>query len=65
MAETTIIHASVKITPKIRDTYYSFEYSEDRSVNPDDSLADERTKLWDDVFNEVASQINQTIQENQ
>jgi len=63
MAKTTTIRATLKITPKIKDTYYSFEYSEERQVMDDDNVEQEKNKLWDDVYNTVANQINSTIED--
>lgn len=61
MAKTTTIHASVKITPKINDRFYSFEYGEERTVDENDNLEQERIDLFDTCYNEVANQINETI----
>lgn len=63
MAKTTKIEASLKITPKIKDTYYSFTYTEERQVMDDDNVEQEKNKLWDDVYNTVATQINSTIED--
>lgn len=62
--KTTLIRASVKITPKIRDTYYSFEYSEERSVDESeqDNIEELRDKLFDDCYNEVAFQIQEIME---
>lgn len=59
--KTTLIKASVKISPKIRDTYYSLEYCEERSLDENDNVEQARKDLFDDVYNEVASQINDII----
>lgn len=63
MAKTTTIRAELKITPKIKDTYYSFCYSEERQVMDEDNVEQEKNKLWDDVYNTVANQINSTIED--
>lgn len=62
----TEIHASVKITPKIKDTFYSFEYGETRQVKDgmtEKQIEKERSEMWDTCFNQVAEQINQTRKE--
>lgn len=56
------IRASVKITPKINGNFYSFEYSEERTVDPNTPIEEQRTNLWDTAYNEVANQINETIE---
>jgi hypothetical protein len=62
MAKTTTIRASLKITPKIKDVYYSFEYMEERQINDGDDVEYEKNKLWDEVYDTVANQINQTTE---
>ena len=57
MATTTLIRASVQISPKIRDTFYSLEYCEERSLADGEDVETERKKLFGDCYNEVASQI--------
>lgn len=61
--KTTTIRASVKISPKIRDTYYSLEYSEERSIDEteQENIVELRKQLFDDCYNEVAEQINSII----
>lgn len=61
MAKTTTIHANVRIAPKINDRFYSFEYGEERTVDENDNLEQERLDLFDTCYNEVANQINETI----
>ena len=51
------IHASVKMTPKIRDTFYSIEYGEERSVDPNKPIDNQRQELFDDCFEQVIMQI--------
>lgn len=60
MTETTTIRASVKITPKINDVFYSFEYAEERTVKAGADLEKERDALFDDCYNTVANQIKIT-----
>ena len=61
--KTTTIRASVKITPKIKDTFYSFEYSEERTIDEteQDNIVELRKQLFDDCYNEVAEQIQEVI----
>ena len=62
MAKTTRIEASLKITPQIKGTYYSFSYTEERQINDGDDVEYEKNKLWDEVYDTVANQINQTTE---
>ena len=61
MGVPTTIRASVKITPKIRDTFYSFEYAEERTVAPDCDIEVERAALFDACYNTVAEQVEMTV----
>ena len=58
MAQTTTIHASIKMTPKIRDMYMSIEYMEERILQAGENVEEEKNKLFDDVYNTVVEQIN-------
>lgn len=61
MGTTTTIKASARISTKIGDNFYTFEYTEERSVAPDCDLPQERAALFDDCYGEVYQQINDTI----
>ena len=61
MGVPTTIRASVKITPKIKDTFYSFEYAEERTVAPYCDIEVERSTLFDACYNTVAEQVEMTI----
>lgn len=54
------IRASVKISPKIKDTYYSIEFCEEWELTEEEQtcVEDKRKELFDTVYNEVAEQIN-------
>ena len=58
MAQTTTIHASIKMTPKIKDIYMSIEYMEERILQAGENVEEEKNKLFDDVYNTVVEQIN-------
>ena len=58
MAQTTTIHASIKMTPKIKDMYMSIEYMEERIMQAGENVEEEKNKLFDDVYNTVVEQIN-------
>ena len=58
-AKTVTIQATSRMSIKVKDNYFTIEYSEERSI-PDGvgeiDIATERSKLWDDVNNEVDNQ---------
>jgi hypothetical protein len=59
-AITTSIKATSKCTIKVRDNFYSVEFSEERSIpeNIDESsLEEERRLLWDAVNSTVDEQV--------
>ena len=58
MAQTTTIHASIKMTPKIKDMYMSIEYMEERILQAGENVEEEKNNLFDDVYNTVVEQIN-------
>lgn len=62
-AITTQIKATSRASVKVRDNYYTVEYSEERTI-PDIegvNLEEEKRLLWDDVNNEVDNQIEDII----
>ena len=61
MAKTTIIRATSRISTKVRDTYYTFEYCEERQIEEGDDVANEREKLWEVCNAEVDYQVAETL----
>lgn len=61
MAKTTTIRATSRISTKIKDTYYTFEYCEERQIEDGDDVANEREKLWDVCNAEVDNQVAETL----
>lgn len=58
-AKINVIRATSRASVKIRDNYFTVEYSEERTL-PDDSSVDieqERALLWDAVNAECDNQI--------
>lgn len=58
-AKVNIIRATSRASVKIRDNYFTVEYSEERVI-PDDNTVDiekERALLWDTVNAECDNQI--------
>ena len=59
----TTIKADSKCTVKVKDNYYSIEFTEERSIpeSPEVDINLERQLLWDDVNAVVDDQINQIL----
>ena len=62
MAKTTTIRATSRISTKIKDTFYTFEYCEERQIEDGDDVAVEREKLWDVCNAEVDNQVEETLE---
>lgn len=61
-AITTKISATSRCAVKVRDNYYTIEFTEERAVDVlDINLDKERALLWDDVNAVVDDQINQIL----
>ena len=59
MAKTTMIRATSRVAMKIKDNFYTVEYSEERAIEDGDNIEEERKYLWYDVNNEVDKQIEE------
>lgn len=59
MAKTTTIKATSRVAMKIKDNFYTVEYTEERNLEDGDNVEDERKALWDTVNNEVDNQIEE------
>lgn len=59
MTKTTTIKASSRVSIKIKDNFYTVEYTEERSLEDGDNIEEERKDLWYDVNNEVDKQIEE------
>ena len=57
MAKTTTIRATSRISTKIKDTFYTFEYCEERQIEDVDDVVAEREKLWETCNAEVDCQV--------
>lgn len=44
------------------DVFYTFEYSETRSIDPSKSIEQNRVDLWNDCHNEVDKQVQEVKQ---
>ena len=63
-AITTQIRATSRASVKVRDSYYTVEYTEERTIPQVDgvNLVEERQILWDTVNDEVDAQIQEIVQ---
>ena len=64
--KTTSIHALVRIVPKIKGVFYSFEYGEERTIPENCDIEKEKAAIFDDCYQTVYSQIEEVeeIQNN-
>lgn len=62
-ATVTKIQASSRASIKVKDSFYTIEYSEERTVpdRPDVEIEIEREILWNTVNNEVDNQIQDIL----
>lgn len=61
MSQTTLIKASSRASVKVGDSYYTVEWTEERTVDPTDGLEEERANLWDTANTEVDNQIRDIL----
>lgn len=61
MAKATTIRATSRISTKIKDTFYTFEYCEERQIEDGDDVVAEREKLWETCNAEVDNQVEETL----
>ena len=59
--KTTTIKATSRISTKIGDTFYTFEYCEERAVEDGDNLEDARADLWETCHGEVDTQVEDVV----
>lgn len=59
MAKTTTIKASSRCSVKVKDNYFTVEYTEERSIDENDDINKEKSKLWSDVNYEVDNQVDE------
>lgn len=55
--KTLTIKASSRASVKVGDSYYTIEYCEERSINDNDDIEQERAELWNTCNTEVDNQI--------
>lgn len=62
MAKTTTIKASSRCSVKVKDNYFTVEYTEERSIEDGDDVYAEKSKLWSDVNYEVDNQVDEIFE---
>lgn len=59
--KTITIKVASRASVKVADSFYTVEYCEERSIDPEDNVEEERTKLWDTCNGEVDTQIEDIL----
>lgn len=59
--KTTLIRATSRVSTKLKDNFYTFEYSEERSVDENDDIEQAREELWAVCNNEVDAQVEEIV----
>jgi hypothetical protein len=59
--KTTLIRATSRVSTKLKDNFYTFEYSEERSIDEGDDLEQAREELWNTCNAEVDAQVEETV----
>ena len=55
------IQATSRISTKIKETFYTFEYTEERLLEDGDDVEKERADLWETCHKEVDKQVEDVI----
>ena len=58
---TTSIRATSRTSIKVGDSFYTVEYCEERSINPEDDIEEARADLWETCNNEVDNQVEDIL----
>ena len=57
----TTIRATCRASVKIKDSFYTVEYCEERSIDPNDDVEEERAALWNTCNTEVDNQLEDIL----
>ena len=55
------IRATCRLSTKVGETFYTFEYTEERLLEDGDNIEDERAELWETCNTEVDTQLEEVI----
>ena len=61
---TTEITAVSRVSVKIKDNFYTFEFSETRSMPKTANLAKEKELLWEECHSQVDAQLRDVLELN-
>ena len=61
MMKIQTIRATSRLSTKVGETFYTFEYTEERLVEDGDNIEDERAELWETCNTEVDTQLEEVI----
>lgn len=59
--KVTVIKAISRASVKIRDSFYTVEYGEERMIEDGDNIEEERKKLWDSCNYEIDNQLEDIV----
>ena len=57
----TTVRATSRISTKLKDDFYTFEYCEERQVEDGDDIEQVREELWTTCHSEVDKQVEEII----
>ena len=60
--KVTTIRATSRCACKVKDNFYTVEYTEERALDENDNVQEEREKLWETVNSEVDNQIEEIFE---
>ncbi len=55
------IKAISRASVKIKDSFYTFEYGEERAIDESDNIDEAKKELWDSCNSEVDAQIEDVV----
>ena len=55
--KTKTIKATSRLSTKVGESFYTFEYCEERQIEENDNLEEERADLWEVCNTEVDNQL--------
>ncbi len=59
--KTTVIKATSRVSTKLKDNFYTFEYGEERSIEEGDDIEQAREELWATCNEEVDKQVEEIV----
>ncbi len=60
--KTTVIKATSRVSTKLKDNFYTFEYGEERSIEEGDDIEQAREELWATCNEEVDKQVEEIVE---